>query len=147
MSESTATESNPQPLHGSCLCGGVRYTVAGTLGAIVYCHCQQCRKAQGGAHGVNAPIASAAFQLLSGAELLQAYESSPGKRRVFCSRCGSPIYSQRSDRPETLRLRIGTLDTPITTRPQAHIYAASKAEWDEIHDALPRHAATEPERR
>jgi hypothetical protein len=29
---------------GSCLCGGVGYTVAGDLSPVDYCHCSQCRK-------------------------------------------------------------------------------------------------------
>ena len=32
---------------GSCLCGAVRFTVAGALDAPVACHCVQCRKQSG----------------------------------------------------------------------------------------------------
>jgi hypothetical protein len=125
---------------GGCLCGGVRYEYAGEFSQVVYCHCAQCRKAQGSAFGTNAPIEADKFRLLAGAQLLKAYESSPGKQRVFCSNCGSPLYSRLLARPELLRLRIGTLDTPLGMKPQAHIYAASKAEWYDILDGLPQHA-------
>jgi hypothetical protein len=125
---------------GSCLCGGVRYEYTGELGAVVYCHCAQCRKAQGTAFGTNAPIAADQFRLLAGAELLKSYESSPGKQRVFCANCGSPLYSRLLARPEVLRLRIGSLDTPLRSKPEAHIFAASKAEWYDILDGLPQHA-------
>jgi hypothetical protein len=125
---------------GGCLCGGVRYEYSGEFSLVVYCHCSQCRKAQGTAFGTNAPIESDKFRLLSGAELLKGYESTPGKRRVFCSNCGSPLYSQVLARPELMRLRLGTLDTPLPVRPQAHIYTASKAEWYDILDGLPQHA-------
>lgn len=126
---------------GSCLCGGVRYEYSGALGAVVYCHCAQCRKAQGTAFGTNVPIEADQFRLLAGAELLKAYESSPGKERVFCANCGSPLYSRLLARPEVLRLRIGSLDTPLGGKPQAHIFAASKADWYDINDSLPQHAA------
>ena len=59
---------------------------------------------------------------------------------AHCRNCGSPIYSQRMSAPELMRLRIGTLDTPIKAKPGFHIYTASKAEWDDITDALPQHA-------
>jgi hypothetical protein len=94
----------------------------------------------GSAFGANAPIDASAFHLLAGAELLKTYESSPGKQRVFCGNCGSPVYSRAAARPGVLRLRMGLLDTPAGRKPQAHIFAASKAEWHDIHDELPQHA-------
>ncbi|WP_295643852.1 GFA family protein [uncultured Methylibium sp.] len=138
--------TEPTPLTGGCLCGAVRYRIDGEPGPIVLCHCSLCRKAQGGAFAVNAPVRAADFHLLAGAEVLTAYASSPGKWRSFCARCGSPIHSRRDDRPEVLRLRIGTLDTPIAGRPAAHIHVASKAGWWTIDDDLPQHAGVEPGR-
>ncbi len=129
---------------GSCLCGGVSYELRGELGAIVYCHCSRCRKAQGTAFGTNSPVQKNEFHLLSGQELLREYESSPGKHRVFCSHCGSPVYSRNTAFPHLLRLRIGLLDTPIEARPVAHIYASSHAEWEAIVDGLPQYEANIP---
>ena len=42
-------------------------------------------------------------------------------------------------KPEVMRLRIGTLSTPLTARPSAHIFATSKAEWEEICDDIPQY--------
>jgi len=133
---------------GGCLCGGVRYELNGELGTIVICHCSRCRKAQGSAFAVNAPVPAARLRLLRGEELLTAYESSPGKFRVFCGRCGSPLFSRNTAMPDVLRLRIGSLDTPLppTVRPQHHIYASSKAGWYTIGDDLPQHEGVEPGR-
>ncbi|MGH8529946.1 MAG: GFA family protein [Nevskiales bacterium] len=131
---------------GGCLCGAVRYEYTGKFGPFVYCHCSQCRKAQGAAFGTNAPIEAARFKLLSGKDALKGYESSPGKKRMFCSNCGSPLFSQRDDMPDVLRLRMGTLETPIDDRPLAHIFVGSKANWYEIHDKLPQFAEFPPQR-
>ncbi len=135
-----------RPLHGSCLCGTVKYELAGALGPIVLCHCRQCRKVQGSAFGANAPVHAADFRLLAGNEAIVEYGSSPGKRRAFCGRCGSPVYSRRDSAPDVLRIRIGLLDAPIDARPTAHIFAADRAEWDTICDGLPQHAGVEPAR-
>jgi hypothetical protein len=83
---------------------------------------------------------------VAGESLLTTYESSPGKLRAFCSRCGSPVLSRRADRPDVVRLRIGLLDAPISERPTCHIYTASKADWLDILDDLPQHAEREPGR-
>lgn len=124
---------------GSCLCGGVRYRFGGELGPIMVCHCSRCRKANGSAFQATAPVASADFQLRSGQELLAEYESSPGVFRVFCRICASPLYSRRTAMPGVLRLRIGSLDTPVASRPALHIFTASKAEWHDIHDDAPQY--------
>lgn len=126
---------------GSCLCGGVRYRFSGELGPIMVCHCSRCRKANGSAFQATAPVATADFQLLSGQELLAEYESSPGVFRVFCRVCASPLYSRRTATPGVLRLRLGSLDTPVGGRPELHIFTGSKAEWHEIHDDAPQHPA------
>jgi hypothetical protein len=125
---------------GSCLCGGVRYRLSSELGPIMVCHCSRCRKANGSAFQATAPVASADFQFQSGQELLAEYESSPGVFRVFCRVCASPLYSRRTAMPDVLRLRIGSLDTLVASRPALHIFTASKAEWHDIHDDAPQYA-------
>jgi hypothetical protein len=126
-------------IKGRCLCGEVRYELAGELGPIVFCHCSQCRRASGSAFATNAPIQSSELTFVAGQGRIKEFESSPGKFRAFCGTCGSPLYSRRDDLPARMRLRIGTVETTIAARPTAHIYASSKPEWDEIHDELPRH--------
>ncbi|MGH8493715.1 MAG: GFA family protein [Moraxellaceae bacterium] len=130
---------------GSCLCGGVTYELRGELGPIVFCHCSRCRKAQGSAFGTNSPVRKDEFHLLSGQDLLREYESSPGKHRVFCSHCGSPVFSRNKALPHLLRLRIGLLDSTVDARPVAHIYASSHAEWEEILDSLPQYEGLPPQ--
>src|SRR5436189_255200 len=114
---------------GGCLCGGIAFEIDGELAPIQICHCGQCRKAQGTPFVTNIPVAISAFRLLRGTELLHEYESSPGKQRVFCSRCGSPVFSRRANAPDVLRIRAGTLDGPLTARPAVHFYVASRANW------------------
>ncbi|TXH03607.1 MAG: GFA family protein [Nevskiaceae bacterium] len=126
-------------LTGSCLCGGVRYRIDGPLPPIQICHCSQCRKAQGTPFATNAPVDETAFHLLSGDELLRSYESSPGKQRVFCGRCGSPVYSRNVRVPGVLRIRAGSLDEPLTATRAAHFHTASKCSWWPLDDDLPQY--------
>jgi len=125
-------------LEGSCLCGGVRYQYRGEVNEISMCHCTQCQKAQGSAFAAVAPIESARFTLLAGAGLLREYRATPLKARVFCGRCGSPLYSARDDLPGVLRLRLGTLDTPVTCAHRHHKFTRAKAPWFDIADGLPQ---------
>ncbi len=119
---------------GRCLCGGVAFEIEGELEPIQVCHCSQCRKAQGSAFATNIPVSTAAYKLLKGAELLSSFESSPGKQRVFCKVCGSPLSSKRTDLPDLLRVRAGTIEGELATRSVTHFHYASKANWLVIND-------------
>lgn len=130
---------------GSCLCGGVQYTLDHEPEAIARCHCRSCRKASGSAYVAVAVVPVEALRFLSGTELLTAFTSSPGKRRVFCSRCGAPVYSEADARPGLRRLRIGLLDTPLATRAGWHAMVSHKAEWETLCDDLPRYAESKPD--
>jgi hypothetical protein len=123
---------------GSCLCGGIRFQVEGELAPIQVCHCSQCRKAHGTPFATNMPIPASSFNLTQGRELLKQFESSPGKIRHFCGRCGSPIYSTKDTLPGVVRLRAGLLDDPLGVRPAFHFHVASKASWWRINDDLPQ---------
>nr|WP_298140887.1 GFA family protein [uncultured Pseudomonas sp.] len=123
---------------GSCLCAGVQFRIDAQLEPIQLCHCSQCRKAQGGPFASNIPVNLADFQLLSGAELLSAFASSPGKQRLFCRRCGSPVYSRKDSLPGVLRIRAGLINESLASRPIAHCHTASKANWWSIDDDLPQ---------
>jgi hypothetical protein len=123
------------------LCGGVQFRIEGELEPIQVCHCSQCRKAQGAPFATNTPVSTNAFHLLSGAELLASFESSQGKERVFCSKCGSPIYSKKDIIPGVLRIRAGLINEPLSAKPVAHFYTGSKANWWSINDGLPQFEA------
>lgn len=125
---------------GSCLCGGVRFRIDQALEPIQICHCEQCRKAQGTPFASNTPVAEAAFHLECETGLLTEFESSPGKRRVFCNRCGSPLYSYKDSLPGVLRIRAGLINEPLSVGPSAHFYTASKCNWWPINDDLPQFA-------
>jgi hypothetical protein len=124
---------------GSCLCGAVEYEIDGGLGPIVYCHCSRCRKSNGSAFAAVSPVAAAGFRVVKGEEELRTYSNSTGVHRLFCGTCGSPIITRRDNMPETVRVRIGTLDTPVESKVSAHIFVGSKAEWDDILDDAPQY--------
>jgi hypothetical protein len=114
-------------LTGSCLCGGVRYEISGPLGPVALCHCSMCRKANGSAFASNAAVRADEFRLVTGDELVRAYESSPGKMRHFCGRCGSPLFARDPSLPDHVRIRLGSLDGDPGVRPSFHWLVDSKA--------------------
>ena len=126
-------------IRGSCLCGSIRYEVRGSLGPATHCHCSMCRKAHGAAFGTYARVQKVDFVLVSGAEDIASYQSSPEVTRTFCRRCGSTLQFIRSTRPNTFALALGTLDDDPGVRPAMHIHIESKVPWLDINDGLPQH--------
>jgi hypothetical protein len=76
--------------------------------------------------------------VVSGAELMSSWESSPGIHRYFASCCGSPIYKKPDDVPGLIGFRLGTLDSDPGQTAELHFSVGSKAPWVELNDALPR---------
>ena len=126
-------------LEGGCQCGAVRYQVVGEPFFMVYCHCVQCRRANGTSLATSINIRTRDFVVSQGADALRAYESSPGNHRHFCSVCGSPIYGEMAAYPELRSIRAGTLDDDPGLRSIGHIHVSSKAPWFEIRDDLPQY--------
>lgn len=131
---------------GSCLCGKVRFEITSEIKDIIYCHCSQCRKAQGSAFATNGNIDIEGFKFTLGENELTGYESSPGQTKYFCKSCGSPIISKNESSPNKVRVRLGVIESDITERPTAHIFVTSKANWEDINRDLPQYEAYEPNR-
>jgi hypothetical protein len=118
----------------------VRYEISGAPLVMYHCHCAQCRRASGSSFATNLLVPAERFAILAGEDALGSFESSPGKRRHFCSRCGSPIFSASDATPQLRSVRAGTLDGDPAMRPSSHIYVSSRAPWLELHDDLPQKA-------
>ena len=96
-------------IKGQCLCGTVQYRYHAEITQSILCYCQHCQQAQGSIAGWNSLINQTHFELLMGQNNLKEYFHTPNKARVFCQNCASPIYSYRTDLPNILRLRLGTV--------------------------------------
>lgn len=108
-------------IEGSCLCGDVRYEAEALTSTIALCHCRTCRKAHATAYAATARVARSGFKWTSGADLVAAFESTPGKLRWFCPRCGSHLMAEWTAYHEVI-LRLGSVDTPLDARPEVHIW-------------------------
>lgn len=127
-------------LHGSCLCGAARYTVADEFKYALICHCSQCRRATGSAFKPFGGIERAKLKVTQGN--IKIY-GDVMTHDAHCRTCGSLLYS--IVREGTMaHVAYGTLTDAPTLAPQAHIFAGSKAPWDLICDSLPQHAEFPP---
>lgn len=130
-------------LRGSCLCGGVRFRVSGSVLEMGNCHCSQCRKAYGTAFGTVAVVARADFSYLPGQDLIVPFKATERVTRYHCRRCGSPLPICE-DWDSLVGIPAGLLDDDPRCKPSSHIFVGSKAPWHDISDALLQHEAWPP---
>lgn len=121
---------------GSCLCGGVCFSVAGFSSQAANCHCSMCRKFHGAAFGTL--VAVEGLRWLSGRELLIEFTAPNGTVRSFCSCCGSSVgFRVKGAELDEMELAIATFDSEIPVTIDAQIYTAYKANWCVLAPDLP----------
>lgn len=119
---------------GSCLCGGVKYSVAEFIRPVVACHCNQCRKTSG--HFVAATKARNSDLTMISDETLTWFRSSEAAERGFCNRCGSSLFWRPVD-GETTSIMAGTLDAPTGLKLAFHIFKGHAGDYYDFNDGLP----------
>ncbi len=122
------------PLTGGCLCGGVRFEVMEPLVSASYCHCTRCQRRTGTAASPQARIVPGSLRVLAGDELLRAYEPGDGFAKVFCSACGSALWSRHPQDGAIMSVRLGAFDSDPGIRPAYRQYVAYAAPWEPIPD-------------
>ena len=64
----------------------------------------------------------------------QEYEPEGGFHKLFCSACGSALWSRSPTDPEVISVRLGAFDEDPGVRPSYHQYVAYAAPWEPIPD-------------
>lgn len=123
---------------GSCLCKTVTYSIEGKLEGFFLCHCKYCQKDTGSAHASNLFSASAKLFWIEGKANIQEYNLPETRHtKCFCKSCGSALpYAQQEG--ALIVIPAGSLDTEISIKPNAHIFMASKAVWDDGLEKVPK---------
>ncbi len=120
---------------GSCLCGNVRFTVAGDLPSPNACHCIACRKITGH-YLVSADVLGAALTI-DGEDAIVWYQSSDKVRRGFCGTCGSTLFFDPLFHDWTA-IAMGAFDGATQTKMSMHIFVSEKGDYYDLKDGLPQ---------
>ena len=126
--------------NGSCLCGIVKYGVDKIENEVAHCHCTMCRKFHGAAFATFGEALVDNFRWLSGEDKLKEYLGSNGTKRLFCENCGSSlVFIPSNDDGKFIEFSLGTLDSVIPNKPDAHIFTNYSVCWNQITDSLPQY--------
>lgn len=125
-------------LTGRCACGACSYKIEGDPIIVAHCHCLDCQRLSGAGHSTGAMFAESGIHL-AGEPAAYSTTSAAGNivTRLFCGRCGSPLFGKNTGMPGFMTVTLGTLDSPECLRPELAIFARTRREWDLIDPALP----------
>src|ERR1700732_3918112 len=124
---------------GGCLCGGVRYEVAGAVSNLCFCHCDSCRRATGAPMVPWGTFPRDSFRVTRGE--LTEYRSSAAVTRGFCARCGTSLTYSHDAGAAEIDVTLATLDEPAQLAPQMHVWVGDKLPWVTISDGRPQFTA------
>ncbi|MDD1793168.1 GFA family protein [Enterovibrio sp. ZSDZ42] len=126
---------------GQCLCGNIQYQVDHIEPHMGHCHCSMCRKFHGAAFATFGEAKASNFRITVGEDLLKVYVAENGTKRTFCGNCGSSLLFEPANSDGSLvEFTLGTLDSEIPNKPDAHIFTEYRAQWNEISDELPQYS-------
>lgn len=123
---------------GGCLCGAVRFEVAGPTKWCSHCHCSLCRRAHGAAFVTWFGVDDASFRFTRGEDEVEWYASTPEARRGFCRRCGSTMFFRSERWAGETHIALAQMDGAIDRRPSAHVFFDSHVDWVVLGDDLRR---------
>jgi hypothetical protein len=126
---------------GGCLCGAVRFKAEGEPLNVRICHCRNCQKAMGSPFFARALFDQRSLNVEG--ETVQ-YPSSAALERVFCKRCGTRMFSRRTN-GTVVGVALAAFDDRNAFQPTEHIWLSEKMDWVRIDDGLKQYQESVPQ--
>tara|TARA_R110002096_G_scaffold352480_4_gene545477 strand:- start:298 stop:702 length:405 start_codon:yes stop_codon:yes gene_type:complete len=123
---------------GGCYCGEIRYESKGEPQAMLQCHCRECQYISGGNANLITVLPADGFSFTKGEP--KSFTRTDIERpvtRLFCPTCGTSIATKTPNRPDSVIVKVGTLDDPTTFKSQMAIFTKDKQPFHFIPDGLP----------
>ena len=144
----TMCEDNSLLHGGGCLCGRIRYEVAGPPRWQAACHCRFCQRMTGSAFNAISYFLRKNVRYTSAQPTEYAYVSPVHGRALrpqFCPRCGVTVGLTLERNEAVYGILIGTFDAPDWVTVDKHIFVQSALHWDAFAntmDVFEEHSAT-----
>jgi hypothetical protein len=122
---------------GRCFCGAVRFQFSEAPVVVRACWCRDCQYLSSGNASINAFFKPESFKLEGEVgEYVSKADSGTVKRRRFCPKCGTQLFSEAQNR-DLIAVRVGALDDREVGGPVSYIWMASAPSWGFADPKLP----------
>jgi hypothetical protein len=120
-------------MSGGCLCGAIRYRIAGPPVFVGQCHCRDCQKATGTGHSTVVGVLETQFRVEGQPAVYSSVGGSGGQvRRHFCPVCAGRLYTSADSAGPVRMVQAGSLDQPNAVTPTVAIFVKDALSWDYI---------------
>ena len=129
---------NVAVIHGSCLCGSVRYDIDGPFEVMSHCHCSMCRQHHGAAFATFVSVPISGFRWVAGENEISTYQASNYGKRTFCGKCGSvtPVVETETG---IVFCPAGNLDGEFGIRSHGQRWGGARAALHSVGGGLHQH--------
>jgi hypothetical protein len=130
---------------GGCVCGAVRFTVAGEPLRVTLCHCTWCQRRTGTAFGTEVVYAGAQVTLTGEPAQYRHHSDESGRwlDLEFCRNCGANLGFTLEGAPGLRTLPAGTFDDPSWIQPERvsfkHVFLRSRRPWSDLSPLVEQH--------
>ena len=125
-------------ISGGCYCKNIRYEINSEPETAFQCHCRECQYITGGNPNIVMVFPKDSFSYSSGnvATFSRKDLEKPGTRH-FCDKCGTAIGTESPSRPNSMIVKVGTLDDPSTFEAKAAIFTCDLQPYHYLPSGLP----------
>jgi hypothetical protein len=127
---------------GGCLCSAIRFRVSGEPIFSSICHCATCRRASAAPTVAWLTFDRGQIEILSGQP--RVYRSSQGVVRQFCGTCGSQLWYEQADRPNTIDITTASMDNPNLFPPTMEVWLEHRLSWQGADAARAHYVRSAP---
>lgn len=125
-------------IEGGCYCGEIRYESTGDLQGALQCHCRECQYITGGNPNVIVIVPADGFRFTKGEpKSFTRTDIEAPVTRLFCGNCGTAIGTKTLRRPDSIILKVGTLDDPSIFQAKAAIFTCDKQPFHVVPEGIP----------
>lgn len=123
------------PVHATCQCGSISYTLTEPPIKVLACHCKECQTFSSAPFSVTSIVKSSAIEFKGEMkEWSRPAESGNTSVAKFCPNCGTRIYHMNPDDPDTIKLKLKPKDSANRSilEPLVHIWVSEKQDWYDL---------------
>ena len=126
-------------VEGGCYCRSVRYQAEGEPMFKGECFCRECQYISGGSSNLVMGMPQSGFSFTKGKpnSYSRADLENPVTRE-FCPNCGTHLLTKVQGLPDTVLIKVGTLDDPsVFEGPQMVIFTCDKQQYHNLPENVP----------
>ena len=125
-------------ISGGCYCQNIRYEISSEPETAFQCHCRECQYITGGNPNIVMVFPKDSFSYSSGhVTTFSKKDLETPVTRHFCDKCGTAIGTENPTRPNSMIIKVGTLDDPSKFEAKAAIFTRDLQPYHYFPRGLP----------